>query len=266
MTIVLASIRRFAAAAFVALTGAVPALAAGDAPPPLNQDWSFDGLFGTFNRAQLQRGLKVYTTVCANCHSLRLVNYRNLTEIGLTPGEARAVASQKKVKEIGPDGEPLERPAELRDRFVSPFANDAAAKTANNGALPPDLSVIIKAREGGANHTAAVLIGYRDPPADWKDGEGNPRKLEPGQYYNEYFPGHVIAMAPPLSDGVVDYGPSSPKATVEQMARDVAAFLAWTAEPTLEQRKRTGIKVMLFLLLFAGIFYVIKKRVWRSVH
>ncbi len=260
-------LRRSLAAVALCVAGAAPTLAAGeDAPAPPDQPWSFDGVFGTFNRPQLQRGLKVYTNVCASCHGLRLLSYRNLTEIGLTPAEARGVAGQKKVKVIAGDGEPVERPAELNDRFVSPFANDQAARTANNGALPPDLSVITKARENDADYIYALLTGYAEPPRDWKDEAGAPRKLEPGQYYNTYFPGHVIAMTPPLNEGAVEYGPQGPKATVEQMALDVAAFLAWAAEPSLEQRKRTGIKVMLFLLLFTGIFYLIKKRVWRAVH
>ncbi len=265
---------RFAIAAilaFAGLTSALPAQAAGELPPLPPQNFSFDGVFGRFDRAQLQRGLKVYLGVCATCHGLKLVAYRNLTEIGLTPLEARAVAATKKVKEIGPDGEIRERPAELKDRFVSPFANDAAAATANGGALPPDLSLITKARVDGTNYLPALLTGYQDPPpADWKDDEGKPRKLEGGQYYNKFYPGHVIAMAPPLTSegngGTVEYPANGPKPTVEQMAKDVTAFLAWAAEPTMEERKRTGIKVMLFLLIFTGVFWAAYKRIWRKVH
>ncbi len=247
-------------------TIAPSALAAGDAETIPSQKWSFDGVFGTYDREQLKRGLKVYSTVCATCHGLRHVYYRNLTEIGLTPSEAKAVAAKKKVKDIGDDGETKERTADLKDRFVSPFANDQAAKTANNGALPPDLSLIVKAREGGADYIHALLTGYSDPPKDWKDSDGKPRKLEPGQQYNKYFAGNIIAMLPPLSDEAVEYDDKKIKSTVDQMARDVTAFLAWAAEPTLEVRKRTGIKVMLFLFVFCGVWYAIKKRVWRKAH
>ena len=236
-----------------------------------SQKWSFDGVLGKYDRAQLQRGLKVYTKVCASCHGLRLVHYRNLTDIGLTPSQAKAVAAEKEVTDIGDDGQPKARKADLKDRFVSPFPNPVAAAVANNNKAPPDLSLMVKAREDGANYVFALLTGYAAPPADWKDEEGKPRKLEGAQHYNKYFPGHVIAMAPPLMGedqgrDTVGYGKDDPKPTVEQMARDVTAFLAWAAEPTLEVRKRTGIKVMLFLLIFTGVFYVVKKRVWKNVH
>lgn len=252
--------------ALAALATAVTGYAA-EAEKPKSQSWSFDGPRGTFDRKQLQRGLKVYTTVCSACHSLRYVSYRNLVEIGLTPSEAKAIAAQKNVTEIGDDGEPKERPAELKDRFVSPFPNVQAAAAANNGKAPPDLSLIVKARQGGADYVHALLTGYAEPPTDWKDEDGRPKKLESGQNYNKYFPSNVIVMAPPLaSDGQVEYGKDDPKPTVDQMARDVTAFLAWAAEPTMEVRKRTGIKVIMFLLLFTGIFFVIYRRVWKNVH
>ncbi len=232
-----------------------------------SESWSFGGVFGTYDRAQLQRGLKVFTTVCGNCHGLRHVFYRNLVEIGLTPSEAKAVAATKEVDDIGDDGQPKKRKADLRDRFVSPFPNVQAAASANNGKAPPDLSLIVKAREGGADYIYSLLTGYSDPPADWKDDEGKPRKLEGAQFYNKYFAGHVIAMTPPLTqDTSVEYPKDGPKATPEQMAKDVTAFLAWAAEPTMEERKRTGIKVMLFLLVFVGVFFVMYRRLWKDVH
>lgn len=232
-----------------------------------SQKWSFDGILGKYDRTQLQRGLKVFTTVCANCHSLRLVHYRNLTDIGLTPNEAKAVAQTKEVTDIGDDGQPKARKADLKDRFVSPFPNAVAAAVANGGKAPPDLSLIVKAREAGADYIYALLTGYSAPPADWKDDEGKPRKLEGTQHYNKYFPGNVIAMAQPLTnDTSVEYPKDGPKPTVEQMARDVSAFLAWAAEPTLEVRKRTGIKVMLFLIIFTGMLYAVKRKVWANVH
>lgn len=229
--------------------------------------WPQDGVFGTFDRKQLQRGLKVYMTVCSNCHGMRHVSYRNLVEIGLTPSEARAVANTKEVDDIGDDGQPKKRKADLKDRFLSPFPNVQAAAAANNNKAPPDLSLMVKAREGGANFVYSLLTGYEEPPKDWKDDEGKPKKLEAGQYYNKYFPGHVIAMTPPLTpDTTVEYGKDEPKPTVDQMAKDVAAFLAWAAEPTMEERKRTGIKVMLFLLLLTGVFFVIYRRLWKNIH
>lgn len=259
---------RLAIAAGLALAtlSAVPGQAA-EADKLKSEAWSFDGIFGRYDRAQLQRGLKVFTTVCANCHSLRQVYYRNLTDVGLTPSEAKAVAQTKEVEEIGDDGQPKKRKGDLKDRFVSPFPNVQAAATANGGKAPPDLSLIIKAREGGANYVYSLLTGYANPPADWKDDEGKPRKLEAGQNYNLYFPGHVIAMMPPLTaDTSVEYPKDGPKPTVEQMAKDVVSFLAWAAEPTMEERKRTGTKVMLFLLVFVGVFFVIYRRVWKNAH
>ena len=134
-----------------------------------SQTWTFDGVLGTYDRAQLRRGLKVYTAVCASCHGLRLVSYRNLVDIGLTPSEAKAVAATKEVDEIGDDGQPKKRKADLKDRFVSPFPNMIAAASANSGKAPPDLSLIVKARENGANYVHALLTGYSEPPKDWKD-------------------------------------------------------------------------------------------------
>ena len=256
--------------ALAALSAAVPGRAA-ETEKLKASSWSFDGVFGRYDRPQLQRGLKVYTTVCANCHGLRQVSYRNLVEIGLTPSEAKAVASAKEVEEIGDDGQPKKRKADLKDRFVSPFPNMLAAASANNGRAPPDLSLMVKAREGGADYLYSLLTGYAEPPKDWKDAEGKPRKLESGQYYNHYFPGNVIAMLAPLTaDTTVDYGNDAQgkpiKPSVEEMAKDVTAFLAWAAEPTMEERKRTGIKVMLFLLVFVGVFFVMYRRLWKNAH
>ena len=252
--------------ALAALSAAVPCQAA-EAEKLKSTNWSFDGVFGRYDRTQLQRGLKVYQTVCASCHGMRHLSYRNLVEIGLTPSEAKAVANTKEVDDIGDDGQPKKRKADLKDRFVSPFPNVQAAASANNGRAPPDLSLIVKAREGGADYIYSLLTGYAEPPKDWKDDEGKPRKLETGQYYNGYFAGHVIAMSPPLTpDTAVEYPKDGPKPTPEQMAKDVTAFLAWAAEPTMEERKRTGIKVMLFLLVFVGVFFVIYRRLWKDVH
>ena len=232
--------------------------AAGDAEPPIHNHWHFDGPFGTFDRAAQQRGLKVYREVCAACHGLKRIAFRNLEALGYDEGQVKAIAAEYTVED-GPDeeGDMFERPARPSDRFPSPFANDNQAKAANNGALPPDLSLITKARHHGPDYVYSLLVGYADPP------EG--KELLEGQYWNKYMPGHVIAMAPPLSDDQVVYEDDTPQ-TVEQYSKDLVEFLAWAAEPELEERKRTGIKVIIFLLVFAGIMYGIKKKIWADVH
>jgi ubiquinol-cytochrome c reductase cytochrome c1 subunit len=245
-----------------ALLFAVPLISTAnaqeEAPRPPHQHWSFEGVFGTYDRAALQRGLQVYKEVCSACHALKHLYYRDLTEIGYTEDQVKGFAAQFQVTD-GPNdqGQMFERPARPSDRFVSPFPNDQAARAANNGALPPDLSLITKAREGGPDYVYAILTGFKDPPPGFK--------LNPNMYYNEYFPGHQIAMPPPLSDNQVNYADGT-KATVAQEAHDVVSFLSWAAEPTLEERHRTGFKVILFLLVAAGVFYAAKRKIWASVH
>lgn len=232
--------------------------AAGDVPHAPEQHWSFSGLFGTFDRAALRRGFEVYKGACAGCHGLRLVAYRNLMDIGFSENEVKAIAAEVEVPaEPNDEGEIEDRPGLPSDRFKSPFANDNAARAANGGALPPDLSLIVKARPGGANYVNGVLIGYKEAPAGMKVPEG--------MNYNAYFAGHLIAMPPPLSDDGVEYSDKT-KATVVQQASDVVTFLAWAAEPELEERKRMGIKVILFLLVLTGLLYVVKRRIWADVH
>lgn len=220
--------------------------------------WSFSGLFGTFDRGALRRGFQVYKNVCAGCHGLRLVAYRNLMDIGFTEAEVKAIAAEATFMD-GPNdsGEMFERPGKPSDRFKSPFANEQAARASNNGALPPDLSLIIKARVGGPDYVHGILTGYKEAPAGFVVPEG--------MHYNEYFAGHNIAMPPPLSEGAVEYADGT-KATLDQLAQDVVTFLSWTSEPELEVRKRTGVKVILFLLLLTGLFYVVKRRIWADVH
>jgi cytochrome c1 len=253
--------RRLALAALVA--GAVAAaggvvLAAAGAPKPAAQQWSFDGLFGTFDRAAAQRGFQVYDTVCAACHSMSLVAYRNLAGIGFKDDAIKAVAAAKEVQD-GPNdaGEMYSRPARPSDRFASPFPNDNAARAANNGAMPPDLSLITKARKGGADYVYALLAGYKEPPAGFQMMEG--------MNYNEYFPGHQIAMAAPLAEGSVEYTDGS-QATIPQMAHDVSTFLTWAAEPEMEERKRMGVKVLLFLIVLTAMLYALKHQIWKDVH
>jgi ubiquinol-cytochrome c reductase cytochrome b subunit len=231
--------------------------AAEEAAAPPEQDWSFEGPFGTYDRGALQRGFQVYSQVCSACHSMKLLSYRNLRDLGYSEAQVKAIASQYTMTD-GPndEGEMFERPGKPSDRFVSPYPNDNAARYANNGALPPDLSLIAKARVHGPDYIYGILTGYEEAP----EGE----TLAQGQYWNKYMPGHKIAMAPPLSDGVVAYEDGSDN-TVRQYAKDVSAFLMWAAEPKLEVRKRTGIKVILFLLVFAGLMYAVKRKIWADV-
>lgn len=234
-----------------------PAGAAGEAKPPKSVSWSFQGPFGTFDRAQLQRGFQVYREVCSSCHGVQYLAFRNLLALGYSEDQAKAIAAEYQVVD-GPDefGEMYERPGELSDYLPSPFPNEAAARAANNGAYPPDLSLVVKARMGGADYIYSVLTGYEDPPA----GE----ELRIGLYYNPYFPGNKIAMPMPLFDGLVEYADGT-EATVEQMGKDVTAFMAWIAEPQMENRKETGFAFMLFMIVLAVLLYLTNKRIWRPV-
>jgi len=222
------------------------------------EHWTFQGIFGTFDRAALRRGFQVYREICSNCHSMNLMHYRNLEEIGFTEDEVKQIAASVQVTD-GPNdnGEMFERPGKPSDPFKAPFANPQAARAANNGALPPDLSLMAKARVGGPDYIHAILTGYAEPPAGMK--------MQAGMNYNKYFAGHQIAMPPPLSDGAVTYADGT-KATVDQMARDVATFLMWTAEPNLEERHRIGVKTILFLIVLTGMLYAVKRKVWAEVH
>ena len=224
--------------------------------PP--QGWSFDGLFGTFDRASMQRGFQVYKEVCSNCHSMKQMYYRNLTGIGLSEEQVKAVAAGIDVTSGTDDaGNPVQHPAAPSDRFRAPYADEKAARAANGGALPPDQSLIIKAREHGPDYVFWLMQGYRDAPAGVKVGDG--------QYYNEYFPGGQLAMSQPLHDGAVTYADGTP-ATVVQMSRDIVQFLTWTANQEMEQRKRMGVKVVLFLILMTGLAIATKKAIWKDVH
>lgn len=239
------------------LVGATPAAAGGATYE--KHEWSFDGIFGRFDRAALRRGHQVYQEVCAACHSLSLVAYRNLVDVGFTEDEAKEVAAQKEVTD-GPndEGEMFTRPAKLSDHFVSPFPNEKAARFANNGSLPPDLSLVVKARKGGADYLYGVLTGYSDEVPEGVE-------MMDGMAYNHVFPGHQIAMPQPLYEDGVEYEDGTP-ASVEQMAKDVTTFLAWTAEPELEERKSLGVKVLLFMLLLTAMLYAVKRRIWSKLH
>jgi len=242
-------------AILAAALAATPALAQ-DAPSYAKQNWSFNGPFGTFDRAAAQRGYQVYKEVCSTCHSVKEAFYRDLAGIGLSEAQIAATAASVTVPSIGDDGQPTERPALPSDHFRSPYPNELAARAVLNGAYPPDLSVIEKAREGGADYLYALLTGYSDPPAGMKMGDG--------MNYNKYFPGNQIAMPQPLHDGQVTYADGTP-ATVEQMAKDVATFFTYVSNPEMEVRKRMGVKIVLFLVMLTGLTYAVKRKVWADV-
>jgi ubiquinol-cytochrome c reductase cytochrome c1 subunit len=248
------------------LLAVAAARAADEAEPPLPKvHWSFDGPFGTFDRAAAQRGFQIYEEVCSRCHSLTLLRYGDLGPngpgggIGYSADEVKAIASTKQVTD-GPNdqGEMFQRPGRPSDKFVAPFPNEQAARAALNGALPPDLSLITKALEGGPNQAFGVLTGYRDPPPAGF-------KLADGMYYDLYFAGHQIAMPPPLAGNDVTYADGT-KPTLEQEAQDVVTFLSWAAEPTMEERKYTGAKVLIFLVFMTGLLFGAKRKIWADVH
>jgi cytochrome c1 len=245
-------------------------------PVPPRQTWSFAGPFGHWDRAQLQRGLKVYREVCSVCHGLKFVAFRNLEDLGFSEGQIKTIASEYKIQD-GPNdqGEMFERDGRPADYFPPPWPNENAARARYNG-VPPDFSMLAKARsyergfpwfifdiftqfqEQGVDYIHALMTGYKDKPPEGVT-------LPPGSFYNEYFPSHAIAMPPPLSDKRVDYTDGSPT-TVDQYAKDVAAFMMWAAEPSMETRKRVGFQVMIFLIVFAGLLYFTKKKVWANAH
>jgi ubiquinol-cytochrome c reductase cytochrome c1 subunit len=246
------------------LFAAAPATAQEPIPA---QSWSFAGPFGTFDRAAAQRGFQVYEEVCSHCHSMNLLHYGDLTGIGYTEDEVKAFAAAHQVTD-GPNsqGEMFQRPGRPSDAFVPPFPNPEAARAALNGALPPDLSLIIKARAdsswtkglaGGADYVDALLQGFKSPPAGFH--------LQQNMNYNIYFPGNQIAMPPPLAGNDVKYADGT-KATLPQEAHDVATFLAWASEPSMEDRKYTGAKVLIFLLAMAIVLYAAKRQIWADVH
>jgi len=248
-----------ASLAVIFLGGAVPAQAEGGYKllQP-KSEWSFEGPLGTYDKAALRRGFQVYNEVCSTCHALVHLRYGDLDGLGYTADEIKAIAAQKQVTD-GPNdqGEMYQRPARASDFFARPFPNEQAARYSNNGAVPADLSLVVKAREGGPDYVFSLLNGYKEPPAGVKLGAG--------MNYNAYFPGHQTAMPQPLADGAVTYADGT-RADLEQMAQDVTTFLTWAAEPNLEARHRMGLQVIGFLILLTGVFYVLKRRIWSKVH
>lgn len=272
----------FAASSVIAISSVH---AAGKSEPIPRQEWTFSGFFGKYDQAQLQRGFKVYKQVCASCHAMKFMSYRNLAEPGgpeFSEEQVKAIAAEYQVQD-GPneDGEFFQRTARPSDRFISPFANEQEARLANNGAYPPDMSVIAKARnaahntpwylepakwvkdvatgyqEAGPDYLYALLTGYKEePPAGVELGEG--------MYYNKYYPGNQIAMAQPIYDDIIEYTDGSPQ-TVSQYSKDVTAFLMWTAAPKLEERKEMGFRVILYLIVLSVLLYLAKNKIWANV-
>ena len=226
----------------------------------LKIDWSFNGLFGKFDRGSLQRGYQVYSEVCAACHSMKYLSYRNLSEKGgpeFSIEQAKAIAASFEITD-GPnaDGEMFTRPGKLSDKFLMPYENDKAAQAANGGAYPPDMSVLVKARGGGANYIYSLLLGYEDPPSGMT--------LDDGVYYNKYMYGNQIKMAAPLSEGLIKYGDGT-EASIEQMSKDVTTFLMWAAEPHLEARHQMGFKAIVYLFILTVLVYFSMKKIWSRV-
>jgi ubiquinol-cytochrome c reductase cytochrome c1 subunit len=252
------------AMALAAFSAGTIATAAEDVPALPTREWGFKGPFGTYDRAAAQRGFQVYKDVCSACHSLNLLYYRNLEELGLTENQVKGIAAEVQVPDIADDGSAIERPARPSDHFKKPFPNEAAAASANGGKAPPDLSVIVKAREGGPNYVYGILTGYV-PYDKLKPEQLKEFNVKKDDNFNLYFPGHRIAMPPPLEDGKVNYVDGT-KNTLQQEASDVVEFLAWASEPHLEDRNRTGVRVILFLLAMAGLMYAVKRAVWADAH
>lgn len=234
------------------------AFAEGDQKAPRKIEWAFDGIFGRVDHQSAQRGFQVYKEVCSACHGLSRIAFRNLKDIGFSEAEVAALAASYQVGD-GPNdmGEMFQRPGKASDYFVPPHPNEQAARAAHNGAYPPDLSLITKARKDGPNYVYSLLTGFSAAPKDVE--------IPDGQYYNPYFPGEKLAMPAPLSEGQVTYADGTP-ATVDQMSRDVVNFLQWAAEPEMEARKEMGLKVMIYLAIFTGFMYIAKRNIWRKLH
>ncbi len=251
----------------LAMSGA--ALAAEDSMAPKEMEWSFSGPFGKFDRAALQRGFQVYKEVCAACHGLNQVAFYSLAEEGgpgFSEAEVKALASQVQIpaepndrgETYDENGERIKRPGIPSDYMISPFANEQAARAANGGAVPPDLSLIVKAREGGADYVYSILTGFdQTPPEGFTPVEG--------KYYNPYFPGGNIAMPKPLNENGVTFADGTP-ATIDQQAHDVVTFLSWAAEPKMEARKRIGVGVMIFLLGLSTLLFLSYRKLWHGQH
>jgi cytochrome c1 len=235
------------------------ALAASGGEPLMKPEFSFNGFFGRYDQAQLKRGFEVYHQVCQNCHNMRLVAYRNLADVGLTADEIKAVAAERDIDDTPNDeGIISKRPGRPSDKYIAPFPNEKAAAAANGGAAPPDLSLMAKARVGGPNYIYSLMLGFSEEIPEH-------HVVPEGKFYNKYFPGGNISMPPQLMEDLVTYTDGT-KATPEQMAKDISAFLNWAAEPELDVRKSLGLKVMVFLGIFTALLYALKRQIWKNVH
>lgn len=237
-----------------------------DAMPPKQVEFKFQDMLGTYDREQLQRGYQVYKEVCSACHSLNRIAFHDLDGIGFSAAQIKALAAAAKIPADPNDkgettdasGERLTRPGIPADHMPAPFANEQAARANNNGALPPDLSLIVKAREGGSQYVYSILTGFgQKPPPGFK--------VLPNKYYNPFFQGRNISMPPPLTEGAVTYSDGT-QASVDQEAKDVVTFLSWASEPKMEERKHLGLEVLIFLVVLAGLLYLSYRRVWKDMH
>jgi ubiquinol-cytochrome c reductase cytochrome c1 subunit len=241
-----------AAAAALALTSTA-ASAATEGPELMKGKWTFDGVTGKFDKMQLQRGLQVYREICSSCHSLKYVAFRNLTALGYSEDQVKALAAEYEFATIDDEGSDAKRKGTPADHFPNPYPNEKFARASNNGALPPDLSLMTKAREGGPNYVYSLMQGYEEPPPGFA--------LLAGMNYNKYFPGHQIGMPLQITDDKVTYADGT-KATHEQISADITAFLHWAAEPKLEARHTTGFRVMIYVLIFTVLAFLLKKKIW----
>ncbi len=223
----------------------------------IEQNWPFRGIFGRFDKSSLQRGFQVYREVCSGCHGIRHIAFRDLQEIGFSKDEVKSIASEYELVD-GPndEGEMFDRLGKESDKFVDPYENKQIARISNNGSYPPDLSLIVKARSGGADYIYSLLNGYKDFPQNFEASEG--------MYYNEFYPGNQIAMPSPIMDDIVEYDDGT-EATHSQIAKDITSFLAWTAEPELEKRKSLGVKTIFFLILLTIMLLGVKRKIWKDV-
>ncbi len=245
-------------AASAALFSNVSASESGAPLEPKHVEWPFEGMTGHLDKQAAQRGFQVYKQVCSACHSMNLVAYRSLSKLGFEEAEIKAIAAEKQIEDFDEKGtgERVQRPAKPFDHFVAPFANEDASRTANGGAYPPDLSLIIKAREHGPNYIYSLLTGFAAAPAGVD--------VVAGKNYNPYFPGHWLSMRAPLNEGALEYQDGT-KATIDQMARDVVVFLQWAAEPETAERHEMGLKVLVFLGFMSVFFLIAKRRVWKNL-
>jgi cytochrome c1 len=254
-------------AAGLSLGGTAAQAAGGHGGPELKHpSWTFDGLFGYYNEDQLKRGWEVYANVCASCHPLDYMHYRHLEGLGYSEDEVEAIAASFEIQD-GPDewGEMFTRPATVVDPIKDPYENDALAKLANGGAVPPNLSVMTRARDNGPDYIYSLMLGYEAGVPEWVHEEDPEFSVPPGKSFNSYFPGYAISMPQQLFPGMVEYSDGT-EATPEQMAKDVTTFLQWAAEPELEKRKDLGRIVLVFLIVFTGVLYAYKREIWKNAH